>query len=98
MTHKHKVGDELFFVSSSGENQTAKIKSVTNIWVNLETQGKTHRFATDCEKMLVVTKSGHYVGRCYFSEREYLDLRSHAIAVAAVDERRRLLGTYGSAA
>lgn len=74
MTHKHKVGDELYFVNGSRkENRTIKIKAVGRTWVTLDVAHETYRFAIDDAGMNVVIPNYGDIGACYFSEQAWLD-------------------------
>lgn len=93
MTNKHKVGDELFFVHRSrSEKRAVKIKAVGRIWVTLDVAHETHRFAIDDAEMNVMIPNYSGIGRCYFSEKDYLEEK--ALDVAWTSFRHAISGAY----
>lgn len=93
MTHKHKVGDELFFVNASRcERRTVKIKAVGRIWVTLDVAHETYRFAIDDASMNVMIPNHGGIGNCYFSEQAWLDEKS--LDAAWGNFRSSVSGTY----
>ena len=93
MTHKHKVGDELFFVAGRRTaNRTIKIKTVGRIWVTLDAAHETYRFAIDDDSMNVMIPNYGCVGKCYFSEQAWLDEK--ALDAAWSGLRAAVSGAY----
>lgn len=93
MAHKHKVGDELYFVASRRTaNRMVKIKAVGRIWVTIDVANEVHHFAINDAGMEVMIPSYGSVGKCFVSEQAWLDEKALDVAWSAL--RAAVSGAY----